>query len=337
VKRLAIAILIGVLLWLAKAGKVALEPVHLGSTVILELTPGTGTQGIAAQLETAGVLRSRWPFLAWHLAKLRSRPKLKAGEYRFEGMVGFRDVYNKIVRGEILYHPVSVPEGFNLYDVAAAVDRSGLAKADDFLAAARNTALISDLAPGASSLEGFLFPDTYLFSRHTSASQMVQTMVARFRKVYGEVGKGDDALPGRVLAVVTLASLVEKETGKPEERPVVAGVFRNRLERGMALQCDPTVVYAALLAGSYRGTIYASDLRRSSPYNTYVARGLPPGPVSNPGRAALEAAVRPARTDFLYFVADSDGGHVFSRTLAEHNRRVTSYRRRQNGSAHAHG
>jgi UPF0755 protein len=313
------------------------QPLRLAEPVFVEIPPGTGARAMAQKLSAAGVLRNPLPFLVLHAARV-ARPKLKAGEYRFEGELTFRDVYNKIARGEICYHPVSVPEGFNMFDIAAAVERAGLVKAGAFLAEARNPALIADLAPGARSLEGFLFPDTYLFQRRTTAHEKVQTKTGRFRKVYEELAQADPTLRDptlrdRVLAVTTIASLVEKETGKPEERPIIAGVFRNRLAIKMPLQCDPTVVYAALLEGMYRGTIYASDLRRGSPYNTYVNSGLPPGPIANPGRASLEAAARPAQTAFLFFVADSNGGHVFSRSLAEHNRHVSDYRKK----AHVHG
>jgi UPF0755 protein len=218
--------------------------------------------------------------------------------------------------------------------VAEVVEQSGLAKGTDFVAAAHNAALIADIAPHAQSLEGFLFPDTYRFTLHTNAPMIVQAMVARFRQVFHSLAKEEVLPPSRVLEIVTLASLVEKETGKTSERPVIAGVFQNRLGLGMPLQCDPTVVYAAILERAYRGRIYASDLRRASPYNTYVNRGLPPGPVANPGLAALEAAAKPARTDFLYFVADTDGGHVFARTLAEHTRHVQAYRRKTSPRAH---
>jgi UPF0755 protein len=308
------------------------QTVRLPQPIFVEIPPGTGARAMARKLSDAGVLRSSLPFLLWHASRA-TRPKLKAGEYRFEGELTFRDVYAKIARGDIYYHPVSVPEGFNMFDIAAAVERAGLAKAGAFLAEAKNSALIVDLAPEARSLEGFLFPDTYLFQRRTTPHEMVQAMTGRFRQVYGELAKGDPSLRERVLAVTTIASLVEKETAKPEERPVVAGVFRNRLQIKMPLQCDPTVVYAALLEGMYRGTIYASDLRRGSPYNTYVNNGLPPGPIANPGRASLEAAARPAQTGFLFFVADTNGGHVFSRSLAEHNRHVADYRRK----THVHG
>jgi UPF0755 protein len=312
----------------------AAQPARLDRPVIVEIAPGSGAQGIAATLQNSGILRSPWPFLAWHYVRW-PRAKLKAGEYRFEGEVTVASVHGKLARGEFFYHTLTIPEGFNLFDVADAVEQSGLAKAEDFLAAAHNTTAIADIAPHAKTLEGFLFPDTYRFTRQTSAAQMAQTMVVRFRQVFKSVAQGQELPPSRILEIVTLASLVEKETGKTSERPVVASVFRNRLGLGMPLQCDPTLVYAALLERAYRGNIYASDLKRASPYNTYVNRGLPPGPVANPGRAALEAALRPASTDFLYFVADTEGGHIFARTLAQHNRNVQAYRRKT--SAHAHG
>ena len=312
----------------------AAQPARLDRPVIVEIAPGSGAQGIAATLQNSGILRSPWPFLAWHYLRW-PRAKLKAGEYRFEGEVTVAGVYGKLARGEFFYHSLTIPEGFNLFDVADAVEQSGLAKAQDFLAAAHNTTAIADIAPHAKTLEGFLFPDTYRFTRQTSAAQMAQTMVARFHQVFKSVAQGQELPPSRILEIVTLASLVEKETGKTSERPVVASVFQNRLGLGMPLQCDPTVVYAALLERAYRGNIYASDLKRASPYNTYVNRGLPPGPVANPGRAALEAALRPASTDFLYFVADTEGGHIFARTLAQHNRNVQAYRRKT--AAHAHG
>jgi UPF0755 protein len=166
-----------------------------------------------------------------------------------------------------------------------------------------------------------------------TARQIAQTMVARFRGVYAQLSRLHSQRGSRVQEMVTLASLVEKETGKPDERALVAGVYQNRLDSGVLLQCDPTVIYAAILAGNYRGTIYQSDLKRDHPYNTYVRLGLPPGPVASPGRASLEAALSPALTAYLYFVSDTEGGHIFSRTLAEHNRRVSAYRRKMRGQS----
>lgn len=305
----------------------ASQPASLPSAVVIEIEAGTGTRAIAQKLQDAGVLRSPWPFLTWHYLS-PTRKKLKAGEYQFDGTLSFLQVYDKLARGDIFYHTLTIPEGYNLFEIAATAERLGFFKARAFLDAARDPRLVADIAPQAVSLEGFLFPDTYHFARHATPREMTAKMVERFRKVYAEVSR---TAPGKlppVLQVVTLASLVEKETGRPEERALVAGVFQNRLAAGMKLQCDPTVVYAAVLEGKYRGTIYASDLARDSHYNTYVNSGLPPGAVANPGRASLKAALWPAETAYMYFVSDAAGGHIFSRTLAEHTRHTTDYRRK---------
>jgi len=325
-KKLALVLILalGIAAWWLRRES---RPVILRSPVLVEITPGTGARGIAGRLVSAGVLRSRWPFLAWHFLR-PSRQILKAGEYEFSGQISPFDVYSKLVRGDIHYYSLTIPEGFNIFDAAGVVGQSGLATADAFFAVARDPKPVADLAPGAPSLEGFLFPDTYRFPRHVTARQIAQAMVDRFRSVYRQLARLHAERGTRVLEVVTLGSLVEKETGKPEERGLVAGVYQNRLNTGVLLQCDPTVVYAAILAGKYRGTIYQSDLTRDHPYNTYVRSGLPPGPVANPGRAALEAALSPAVTGYMYFVSDGNGGHLFSKTLAEHNRRVSVYRQK---------
>ncbi|MGH9725002.1 MAG: endolytic transglycosylase MltG, partial [Candidatus Acidiferrales bacterium] len=200
----------------------------------------------------------------------------------------------------------------------------------DFLAAVQDTTPIADLAPGARSLEGFLFPSTYDFTRHTTCEEVAETMVRHFRAVWETLEPpGTQTYPGglTLLQVVTLASLVERETPNPNERPLVAGVFYNRLAKGYALQCDPTVQYAMALAQHPERSVHAADLRINSPYNTYLHRGLPPGPIANPGEASLRAALDPSKTDYLYFVANDQGGHLFSKTLAEHNRNVERYRR----------
>jgi UPF0755 protein len=183
--------------------------------------------------------------------------------------------------------------------------------------------------PGAPSLEGFLFPATYEFPRHPTAEQMVSAMVAHFKQQWAEISAEQSNSSGLPLEqVVTLASLVERETPKAEERPLVAGVFVNRLHRRVPLQCDPTVVYALELAGSYNGALDARSLPFDSPYNTYRHIGLPPGPIANPGSASLKAALAPPETDYMYFVANTEGGHFFSKTLAEHNHNVALYRHR---------
>ena len=304
----------------------------------VDIAPGSGTMAIAAQLEEAGVLRSRFAF---DLLRVVKGGKLMAGEYRFNRPATASEVYSRMVRGDVYFIPLTIPEGYNIFEIAQAVENTHLGSRDDFLAAERtDTFLVSDLSPNAPSLEGFLFPDTYRFSRHATPEQILSTMVGRFRAVamqagirmpsgaqqvlQGEVPKG---FISEIAQTVTLASLVEKEVNQDSERPLVAGVFVNRLARGIPLATDPSVIYAALLEGRYRGAIYASDLESTSPYNAYRHVGLPPGPIANPGVAALKAALAPARTDFLYFVADAQGHSRFSATLKEHTQQVQSYRR----------
>lgn len=293
-----------------------------GATYV-DIAPGTGTETIATQLEKAGVIRSRYAF---DLLRAIRGGKLLAGEYRFNHPAPATEVYARIVRGDVYTISLTIPEGYNIFDIAQAVESSGLGTRASFLAAARSqTALISDLSPNATSLEGFLFPDTYRFSRHTATPQMLAAMVHRFRQVAAQLNlrAETDSIP----RTVTLASLVEKEVSQDAERPLVAGVFNNRLTQNMPLATDPSVIYAALLENRYRGTIYASDLQANSPYNTYRHTGLPPGPICNPGIAALKAAISPAHTDFLYFVADAQGHSRFSATLKEHAQQVQEYRR----------
>jgi UPF0755 protein len=286
----------------------------------IDIAPGTGTQAIAAQLERAGVVRSRYGF---DLLRAVKGGKLLAGEYRFNHPAPATEVYQRMVRGDVYTIAVTIPEGYNIFEVAQAVEIAGLGPSGAFLAAERSqTALIADLSPDAASLEGYLFPDTYRFTRHATPAQMLAAMVRRFRQVAAQLGLSDG-----VARTVTMASLVEKEVSQDAERPLVAGVFVNRLAQGIPLATDPSVIYAALLAGRYRGTIYASDLQADSPYNTYRHAGLPPGPICNPGLAALKAAISPAVTDYLYFVADASGHSRFSATLKEHAEQVQAYRK----------
>ncbi|HKR33019.1 MAG TPA: endolytic transglycosylase MltG, partial [Terriglobales bacterium] len=222
---------------------------------------------------------------------------------------------------------LTVPEGYNIFDIAAEVEKLGIDSPQNFLEQARSqVALVHDLDPLAPILEGYLYPDTYRFARKNKAPDVVAAMVKRFHQEAHQIGLTSDTH-----RVVTMASIVEKETAVPDERPLVAGVFYNRLAQHMALDTDPTVIYAALLANRYRGTIYASDLKYSSPYNTYRNQGLPPGPISNPGKDSLLAAMHPTHTDYLYFVSDNQGHHRFSKSLEEHQRNVAEYRRAVGG------
>jgi UPF0755 protein len=291
------------------------------SQQLVQLKPGSTARRIAADLKQAGIIRSQLAFLVWHY--VRGHKSLKAGEYAFDHPARVVDIYDRIARGDVHFYTLVVPEGFNIFDIANALETSGLGQHDEFLQVAmKDTALVRDLDPEAPSLEGYLFPDTYHFTRTQSAHDIAAAMVHRFRQAARDLG-----LTQNIHNQVVMASLVEKETGVAEERPVVAGVFNNRLEKKIVLATDPAVVYAALLNHRYRGTIYQSDLQFDSPYNTYKTAGLPPGPICNPGRPSLMAAMHPAATEYLYFVSDNQGHHRFARTGREHEINVAAYRR----------
>lgn len=300
--------------------------------VFVQIPRGMGEAGIARTLAASGVVRSALSFRALELR--HSHELLEAGEYRFERPETPEQVFDTLAHGRIYLVAVTLPEGETMFNIAAQLEAKGVTSRDDFLAVARSGALVADLAPGAPSLEGFLFPATYQFPRHQTGTKIAEVMVRRFREAWA---RSVAALPENArptvafgpLQAVTLASLVEKETGVPEERSLVSSVFWNRLRKGIALDCDPTVIYALVLAGRYNGQLLLADLRLDSPYNTYRRRGLPPGPIANPGEASLRAALKPAQGDWLYFVATGDGGHAFSRTLAEHNTNVAKYRKRE--------
>ncbi len=317
---LVVIVILAFALWFVWAAVLPLKPAE---TTFVLLRPGWSTRHIAQDLQREGVIRSSTAFLMLHYAKgLRS---LKAGEYKFDEPASAMQVWHRLVRGDVYARTVVVPEGYTMFDIASAVEQAGLGSAADFLTATKGDLfLLRDIDPTAQSLEGYLFPDTYQFTRIDSAHDMAAAMVHRFRQEAQKIG-----LLGNVDAhrIVTMASIVEKETAVPTERPLVASVYYNRLARNMALGADPTVVYAALLSGRYRGTIYQSDLQFDSPYNTYKYPGLPPGPIANPGAASLQAAMHPAQSNFLYFVSDNNGHHRFAQTMEEHARNVIAYRR----------
>ena len=287
---------------------------------------GTSSYETAHLLEREGVVRHWAVFLAY-LKLAKPRRPLQAGEYRFAEPLSVIQVADKLIRGLIYYREFTVPEGYSLFEIVALLEQKGFARAADLLAAAGRVDLIADLSPKAKNLEGFLFPDTYRLARGTTEDEIAQMMVRRFREVYAALEPRLRESSLNLQQAVTLASLIEKETGVDSERELISAVFQNRLKKEMLLQCDPTVIYAAQLRGNYRGTIFQSDLESNSPYNTYRHPGLPPGPIANPGKRSLEAALNPAQSDYLYFVADNRGGHVFSRTLAEHQRAVVAYRK----------
>jgi UPF0755 protein len=292
--------------------------------VYVDVPHGASQRTISRLLAENGVVRSRVAFEL--LCRYRKQRTLQAGEYFFNHPATAFDVYDTIVNGRVYVKEFVVPEGFTMFDIADLAAQNGFLARDEFLAAARDPSPIRDIAPAAPSLEGFLFPATYEFPRHMSGKDMTEAMVKKFRQVWVALPAPGARPRQNAQEAVTLASLVERETPLAEERPHVAGVFENRLKAGQPLQCDPTVVYALTLAGLYNGKLEGDDLHFSSPYNTYRNRGLPPGPIANPGEAALRAALDPLATDDFYFVANTQGGHFFSKTLKEHNRNVARYR-----------
>jgi len=291
----------------------------------VEIPPGTGAAEIRRRLVEAGVVSDELSFRAALMWTGQSRA-LKAGEYRFDRPMSVVDVVEKLARGDVYGHPITFPEGLTIREMADIVESRGFGKADEFIKAARDGSLVNDLDPAAKDLEGYLFPDTYMVPRKTDAATLVRVMVSRFETVVTPSLLAEAAALGlNARQLMTLASMVEKETGKAEERPLVAAVYRNRLDKNMAMQADPTVVYALVQAGTYDGNIRKRDLSFDSPYNTYKYAGLPPGPIASPGRAALEAALAPADVDYLYFVSRNDGSHAFAETLAKHNANVQEY------------
>ncbi len=344
---------------LASAGWFAwalLTPVEPSGKTFVMLRPGYSTRRMASELKSAGVIRSEEAFILWH--DFHRHRTLKAGEYLFEKPANIIDLQKRLRRGDVYFRTVVVPEGFTIFDIARAVEAAGLGPVDDFLKVAQSdTALIADLAPHAPSLEGYLFPDTYEFSRMQSMHDIAATMVRQFRQVARQIGlieapeavassspnsphieahvsigfRDPSAAPTEIERTVIMASIVEKETAVAEERPLVASVYYNRLAKKIALDADPSIIYAELLAGTYAGALHHDDMRFNSPYNTYMHTGLPPSPIGNPGKSAMEAAMNPAQSDYYYFVADAAGHHRFARTMEEHNKNVDAYRRAMQG------
>jgi UPF0755 protein len=301
----------------------------------VEVPHGASQRSVARLLKQAGIIRSPVAFEIY--ARRHPRRSLQAGEYFFDHPLSGKDVYWKLANGDVFEQPFTVREGETIFDIAHDLETAKYMPAEEFLAAAQNPKLILDIAPNAKTLEGFLFPATYNLPRRPHAQELTAAMVRKFQEALQKIAperlapdgssSAGGTAPSSLLRVVTLASLVERETPKPDERLVVAGVFTNRLQKGMLLQCDPTVIYALQQENRYTGALTLKDLRIDSPYNTYEHTGLPPGPIGNPGEVSLRAALKPAETDYLYFVANTHGGHFFAATLADHNKNVARYHR----------
>jgi len=284
---------------------------------------GSGIRTLATDLKAGGVIRSSWHFVL--MTRLRGDAhRLKAGEYRFSDDMTPDKILKKIVSGVADYRKFSLPEGYSVYQAAELLEQKGYFKKDVFLEKCRDRELLQRFGLTESSAEGYLYPATYNLSRDESVEQLLQQMIGQFNKMYAAIGEMEAPRRFSRHEVITLASMIEKEAVSPQEKPLISSVFHNRLRIGMPLQSDPTAVYGVR---AFSGRVSKADIQRLSPYNTYLNKGLPPGPIGNPGMDAVQAAMNPAKTDFLYFVARQDGTHQFSRNLAEHNQAVVRYLR----------
>jgi UPF0755 protein len=293
--------------------------------VFVEIPPGASTASMASRLADAGVVPNTVAFRAAVWVRKAGR-RLQAGEYRFDRPATPMEVVDRIARGDVFLRSITFREGLTIRQMAALYEEKGFGPADDFVKAASKPDRIRALDPQAPDLEGYLFPNTYALPRRATAETLVDRMVVEFEKVLSPELRAQATARGLSMReLVTLASIVEKETGAAQERPLVSAVYTNRLRIGMSLQCDPTVIYALERAGNYDGNIRRADLSIDSPYNTYRYPGLPPGPIAAPGRASLEAAANPASVPYLYFVSRNDGSHVFASTLDEHTRNVRQF------------
>jgi UPF0755 protein len=328
-KAVNILLLVAIVLIMALAAAFFREyevpPVAPAGKVAFEIGPGWTVRAIARDLQERGIIRRSWAFLAGYKL-FHEGQKIRAGEYELDLPLKAKDVLLTLLKGKILLHPLTVPEGLTTREVADLIRDAGFPVRGSFLEACGDAGPIASWDGQAADLEGYLFPDTYQFVKGAPARTVAEAMVKEFRKVFGEAGLRRAADLGMtVRSVVTLASLIEKETSAPDERPLVSAVFHNRLRIGMKLDCDPTVIYALNRDGLYRGRLLSRDLKYPSHFNTYVSPGLPPGPICSPGRDSLRAALYPAPEKYLYFVANNAGAHHFSRSYAEHLLAVKKY------------
>ncbi|MBX6422085.1 endolytic transglycosylase MltG [Thermosulfurimonas sp. F29] len=321
-KKACLVLFIGVL-YLAGWYLEATAPVsRLPAPRAVFIPPGTPVKEVAEILRAEGLIRSEWAFFleGWRLGVL---DRLKAGEYELSPDMSPAEILRMLAEGRVITHIVTIPEGYNVWEVAALLERAGLLKKEEFLKKAFDENFVHSLGIPGPSVEGFLFPDTYYFVKGLSAEEIIRKMVSRFWEVWSRYEKRAEELGVSVYEVVTLASIVEKEAVLSREKPLIAAVYWNRLRRGMPLQADPTVRYALR---RFHGRLYYKHLRVRSPYNTYRYPGLPPTPIANPGEESIRAVLYPAKVPYLYFVSRGDGSHYFSTTYREHLRAVRRFR-----------
>lgn len=325
------ALLLGIAVFLFLASWFSLEfylPVKsLQKEMFFEVEKGKKVEEIAQSLKENGIIKKKWPLLLGYKLFFSSK-SIKAGEYRFRFPISSKEVLKTLIEGKAYLHPITIPEGLTRREIAEHLDALSFVNKEEFLKVSLDTQKISLLDKEAKNLEGYLFPETYYFPRGISAERIVEAMVSEFKKTFQEEWKAKAREWGmNVREVVILASLIEKETSIPEEKKLISAVFHNRLKRGMKLDCDPTIIYILKEKGRFSGRLRTKDLRMDSPYNTYLYPGLPPGPICNPGRESIEAALQPSEEAYLYFVSKNDGSHHFSYTLSEHLKAVSKYQK----------
>lgn len=302
------------------------NPEPFAEPVVVEIETGATSRQIAEVLQTAGVIHSKWVFLAKRAFDRKTT--LMAGEYEFEKPLSASEAFETLADGRVKLYPLTIPEGYSRLETAEKIASAGLASREEFLRMTADPSPVQDILPEAASLEGCLFPDTYNLARTSTARDLLDAMIDRFREVMA-ITRKNQSTDLSDWETLILASMIEKETGIESERKLISSVFHNRVRKRMLMQCDPTIIYWLLREERYRGNIYRSDLDNPHPYNTYIHAGLPPGPIANPGKAALEAAFDPAVTDYLFFVAKAapGQGHSFSKTMRAHQKHITALRR----------
>lgn len=294
----------------------------------IEIPEGGNAASIASSLLDQKIIRKKWPFLLGY--RLFFFPQtLKAGEYNIQMPVSVKTVLFMLTEGDVILYPFTIPEGLTRREIADHLEHNYGINKQEFLQVTDSAESISDWDQEATDLEGYLFPETYRFSKDPSGKRIAESLVSQFKLAFDDSWKKRAEEMGMsIREIVILASLIEKETALADERATISAVFHNRMRIGMKLDCDPTIVYALKQTGNFRARLWTKDLKYDSPYNTYLYGGLPPGPIANPGRASLEAALYPTDENYLYFVSKNDGSHHFSRTFREHQNAVNRYQRR---------
>lgn len=322
---IGLVFLIGVFLFVGFGYYLSTPAEKGGDDQVFFVRDGSTLNEVTSELESKRIITGKRLFLLWARLMGYSR-SIKAGEYRLSSAMPPLKILEILSKGAVITHPVTIPEGYTIKQIGELLEEKGLVKNEEFLAITGDPDVAKRYDISGQSLEGYLYPDTYQFGRGLSPMSVVEVIVKHFWEVIGPLREKIEQSGMTIEEVITLASIVEKETGRAEERPIIASVFLNRLKKRMRLESDPTVIYGIK---DFSGNLKKKHLTQRTPYNTYVIRCLPPGPIANPGKEAIEAVLFPAKTDYLYFVSKNDGSHYFSKTLVEHNKAVEIYQKKK--------